>query len=200
VDAQANSDMCCCKVAVCPLAKRAHCSAIAVHPKAEAQHSPLPCMLSPVTCAVCDLQGLKRCHSGSEVQGDLCQQEPSLKRLCGPRAMGPPPQLVLPSDQPFMADEPLLPAGATTTAAASYSMWRTGLTPRVGHPAAWGGAKIMHAAACSLCIHSQWRMCALSFVPATSLLAWAHVALCLPYLVRLPACSLVVCVRPAACW
>lgn len=79
------------------------------------------------------LQGLKRCASGSEVQGDISHQEqPSLKRLCGPRTMAPPPQLLLPSDQPFIADEPLLPAG-NAAAAASFSVWRTGLTPRVSH-------------------------------------------------------------------
>lgn len=72
-------------------------------------------------------QGLKRSHSGSEVQGDLAPEEPSLKRMCGP-----PPQLVLP-DQAFLGDEPLLPPGAATAtaAAAGFHMWRTGLTPRV---------------------------------------------------------------------
>jgi hypothetical protein len=86
--------------------------------------------LARAVASLPSLQGLKRCHSGSEVEGDF--QEPSLKRICGPRAMAPPPQLVLPSDcQAFMPDEPLLPAGGPAAVAAGYSVWRTGLTPRV---------------------------------------------------------------------
>lgn len=77
-------------------------------------------------------QGLKRCHSGTEVDGAL-QQQPSLKRACtGPRSVQPPPQLQLP-EQPFMADEPLLPAApAAGPAAAAVGnwYWPTGLTPR----------------------------------------------------------------------
>lgn len=58
------------------------------------------------------------------------QHEPSLKRMCGAsRSMPPPPQLLLP-DQPLLADEPLVTASGTT-AAGCYSVWRTGLTPKV---------------------------------------------------------------------
>jgi hypothetical protein len=143
---QASKSVYCCTVAVCLLEKGAHCSTQLLW--AQKQWWAPDAAAYAAACAVCGLQGLKRCHSGSEVQGDLCQQEPSLKRLCG--AMAPPPQLVLPSDQPFMADEPLLPAGATTAAATSYSIWRTGLTPRVGQPAAWqeGVLSCMQLLAC----------------------------------------------------
>lgn len=89
-------------------------------------------------CVSLSPQGLKRCHSGTEVDGAL-QKQPSLKRACtGPRSVQPPPQLQLP-EQPFMADEPLLPAApAAGPAAAAVGnwYWPTGLTPRVG--ACWG--------------------------------------------------------------